>query len=154
MRTTWAGFSVGGAAAPSSKIIELEQAVVAVATVGMWATRQRCPSAASYPRVPAHSFETHAYARETGIMYGDNRADERAARRLRQASETAAKFAFFLTDERETPGRRWQAHCGRALGVLANPLASCLGDRKAASRRSRISLKDWCFLATRECRPG
>ena len=32
---------------------------------------------------PAHSFETHAYARETGIMYGDNRADERAARRLR-----------------------------------------------------------------------
>jgi len=33
-------------------------------------------------RCPAHSFETHAYARETGIMYGDNRADERAARRL------------------------------------------------------------------------
>src|SRR6516162_9888822 len=31
----------------------------------------------------AHSFETHAHARETGIMYGDNRADERAARRLR-----------------------------------------------------------------------
>src|SRR6516164_4474737 len=29
-----------------------------------------------------HSFETHAYARETGIIYGDNRADERAARRL------------------------------------------------------------------------
>ena len=31
----------------------------------------------------AHSFETHAYARATGIIYGDNRADERAARRLR-----------------------------------------------------------------------
>jgi hypothetical protein len=39
----------------------------------------------------AHSFETHAYARETGIMYGDNRADERAARRLR-ASQHCPKL--------------------------------------------------------------
>ena len=35
-----------------------------------------------WPEIAAIS-ETHAYARETGIMYGDNRADEREARRSR-----------------------------------------------------------------------
>jgi len=48
---------------------------------------------------PAHSFETHAHAREAGTTYGNNQAAERAARRLRGASEIARNFAFsFATD--------------------------------------------------------
>jgi hypothetical protein len=49
-------------------------------------------------------FETHAHARETGIMYGDNRADERAARRLRWVSETARNFDFFAYRRSEKTG--------------------------------------------------
>src|SRR6516162_3007798 len=37
--------------------------------------------------------ETHAYARASGVR--GNQAVERAARRLRRASETAPNFAFF-----------------------------------------------------------
>ena len=66
----------------------------------------------------AHSFETHAHARETGIMYGDNQADERAARRLRGASETAPNFAFFISGGREKPGRPRQAYRSREIGAL------------------------------------
>ena len=38
----------------------------------------------------AHSFETHAHARETGTMYGNNQAVERAVRRLRGSASHPA----------------------------------------------------------------
>ena len=48
--------------------------------------------------------DTRPPARETGTMYGDNQALERAARRLRRASETARNFAFSLAaDEKRQP---------------------------------------------------
>ena len=53
--------------------------------------------------------ETHAPARETGTMYGNNRPDERAARRWRSASKTARNFAFSLRD-----GRKSQPAVGQA----------------------------------------
>src|SRR5262249_29727191 len=60
---------------------------------------------------------TRAHARETGTMYGNNPPVERAARRLRSASETARNFAF-SSGGREAPAAQQQAHEGREIGVL------------------------------------
>src|SRR6516165_11394927 len=50
---------------------------------GGFGKRGFCPRWPITGQEIAPPFETHAYARETGIMYGNNQADERAARRLR-----------------------------------------------------------------------
>jgi hypothetical protein len=81
----------------------------------MYGNNQADERAARRLDCPAHSFETHAYARETGIMYGDNRADERAARRWEcpahsfethaYARETGIMYGDNRADERAA--RRW-----------------------------------------------
>ena len=62
--------------------------------------------------------DTRAHAREAGTTYGNNQVVERAARRLRGASETAPNFAFFISGGREKPGRPRQAYRSREIGAL------------------------------------
>ena len=100
--------------------------------------------AAILRRCPAHSVETHAHARETGIMYGDNRADERAARRLRRALETAPNFAFFRERRAKKTGSpapsvsQQRNRCARRI-----QLTSCLSARKAAPVARGVRCVHW-----------
>ena len=63
-----------------------------------------------------HSFETHAYARETGIIYGDNRADERAARRLR-LGDCATPSRHTRARVRRRRGKPTVARCRAGIGM-------------------------------------
>jgi len=62
--------------------------------------------------------DTRAHAREAGTTYGNNQVVERAARRLRRASETAPNFAFFRERRAKRPGRPRQAYRDSEIGAL------------------------------------
>jgi hypothetical protein len=114
----------------------------------------------------------HTYARETGTMYGNNQAADRATRRLRAVLETARNFAFSLAaDEKRQPSARDKStsirdestssllqsgqrgrrcDCVAANSVRLQQLSSGLSPRKAALSCSRSASNPETALAQPE----
>jgi len=69
-------------------IMKFKLPAVAAAAVGMWSTRERCPSAASYPRPPRRARRCHHF-----IWLGRYRRLSRDYEFRVQASETMVDVA-------------------------------------------------------------
>ena len=83
---------------------------------------------------PAHSFETHAHAREAGTTYGNNQAAERAARRLRY------RGAY----RRLTRARSFPLALGPAVRHIPEPMA---GSPLKRARKQGVRLDDGSIVA-------